>query len=45
MESETVGVPFVPAFSVSHASVTLTPSEKVVKVIVNTIATKAIESE
>lgn len=34
VESETVGVPFVPAFSVSHASVTLTQSEKVAKVVV-----------
>ena len=34
VESRTVGVPFVPAFSVSHASVTLTQSEKVAKVIV-----------
>ena len=34
VESERVGVPFVPAFSVSHASVTLTQSEKVAKVVV-----------
>ena len=34
VESETVGVPFVPAFSVSHASVTLSQSEKAAKVIV-----------
>ena len=34
VESRTVGVPFVPAFSVSHASVTLTQSEKVAKVVV-----------
>ena len=34
VESETVGVPFVTALSVSHASVTLTQSEKVAKVII-----------
>ena len=45
VESETVGIPFVPAFSVSYVSVTLTQSERAAKVIVNTIATKAIESE
>ena len=34
VESRTVGVPFVPAFGVSLASVTLTQSEKVAKVVV-----------
>ena len=34
VESRTVGVPFVPAFSVSHASVILTQSAKVAKVVV-----------
>ena len=34
VKSRTVGVPFVPAFSVSLASVTLIQSEKVAKVIV-----------